>query len=206
MTRTTARLAFLLAALLLAGPASADARADLKAAYGKFIAATSFRAAMTDLDTGRTINQIEFVAPDRFAITLEGGMRQVVIGRTMHMNIGGRTMSMPLPEQIDPSQYRNQKALDDLTKDIAVTLRPDAGEAGEPARVFHFASVADGKPTQTLTWVSKASGLPIQIQTNGGSEDKKYRYQIRYRDFNDPSIVITAPGAPAARAAKPRTP
>ncbi|WP_146907309.1 hypothetical protein [Arenimonas daejeonensis] len=204
MTRTTARLALFLAALLLAGPASADARADLKAAYEKFIAATSFRATMTDLETGRTVNQIEFVAPDRFAITIEGGMRQVVIGRTMHMNIGGRTMSMPLPEQINPSQYRNQKALDDLTQDIVVTRRPDSSEAGEPASVFHFASTADGKPTETLTWVSKASGLPIQIQTNGGDGSKNYRYQIRYRDFNDPSIVISAPGAPAAPATQPR--
>jgi outer membrane lipoprotein-sorting protein len=202
MTRTTARLALFLAALLLAEPASADARADLKAAYEKSLAATSFRASMTDLDTGRTINQIEFVAPDRFAITMEGGMRQVVIGRTMHMNIGGRTISMPLPEQIDPSQYRNQKALDDLTKDIVVTRRPDASDAGELASVFHFASTVEGKPTETLTWVSKASGLPIQIQTTGGDESKKYRYQIRYRDYNDPSIVITAPGVPAATAAQ----
>ena len=208
MTRTTARLALLLSALVFSGHAWADANAELKAAYAKFIAATSFRATMTDLDTGKAVNQIEFVAPDRFAITMAQGMRQIIIGRTLHMDIGGRTMTMALPESIDPSQYRNQKALDDLAAGLAVTRRPDAAVEGEAAKVYQVDSTTDGKPTSTLTWVSKASGLPIQIRTTGG-EETKYRYQIRYRDFNDPSIVIKAPGAPAkpaAPAAKPRTP
>lgn len=193
MMRITATLALLLGTLVVAGPARADAAAELKAAYGKFVQATSFRASMTDLDSGKTVNQIEFVAPDRFAITLEGGMRQVIIGRTMHMDMGGRTMSMPLPASINPSQYRNQQALDELTAGIVVSQREDSSEAGEPARVYHFVSREDGKPVETLTYVSKASGMPIQIRTDGGQGKGRFRYQIRYSDFNDPGIVINAP-------------
>ena len=194
MKPTTAALALLLGSLAFAGPAHADASADLKAAYGKFIQATSFRATMTDLDTGKEVNQIEFVAPDRYAITPTGtGMRQLIIGRTMHMDLGGRTMAIPLPAKADPSQYRNQKALDELAAGIAVTQRDDSTEAGEPARVYHFISNTYGKPVETLTFVSKASGLPIQIQSSGSAGKDKFRYQIRYSHFNDPAIVINAP-------------
>jgi hypothetical protein len=194
MKPTTAALALLLGSLAFAGPAHADASADLKAAYGKFIQATSFRATMTDLDTGKTVNTIEFVAPDRYAITPTGtGMRQLVIGRTMHMDIGGRTMAIPLPEKADPSSYRNQKALDELSAGIAVTQREDSTEAGEPAKVYHYLSNVEGKPVETLTFVSKASGLPIQIQTTGSAGKGKFRYQIRYSNFNDPGIRIDPP-------------
>jgi outer membrane lipoprotein-sorting protein len=184
----------LLAGLVaFAGPVQADAQADVKAAYAKFIQANSFRADMTDLDTGKRVNQIEFVAPDRFAVQMDGGLRQVIIGRTMYMDLGGRIMSMPLPASIDPAQYRNQKALDELADGVTVTQRPDSNEAGEPARVYHFVSQVEGKPVESLTFVSKASGMPIQIQTTGGKAKGKFRYQIRYRDFNDPGIVIRAP-------------
>jgi hypothetical protein len=194
MKTTATTLALLLGFLLPTGHAHADASADLKAAYGKFIQATSFRATMTDLNSGKVVNTIEFVAPDRYAITPAGtGMRQLIIGRTMHMDIGGRTMAIPLPAKADPSSYRNQKALDELAAGIAVTQRTDSTEAGEPAKVYHFVSSADGKPVESLTFVSKASGLPIQIQTNGGEGKGKFRYQIRYSDFNDPGIRIQAP-------------
>lgn len=188
----TATLALLAGSLAFAGAARADANDELMAAYQKFVQASSFRASMTDLDTGKAVNQVEFVAPDRFAISMEGGMRQVIIGRTMHMNLGGRTMSIPLPASIDPSQYRNQKALDELAAGVVVSRRDDGAVAGEPARVYHFVSKDQGKPVQTLTWVSKASGLPLQVQTDGGDGSGKFRYQIRYSDYNDPSIVIDA--------------
>lgn len=192
MKRSLPPLALLLVALALPGPALADAGADLKAAYGKFIDATSFRATMSDLDKKMVVSRIEFVAPDRYAITPEGGPRQVIIGRTMHMDIGGRTMRIPLPEQADPAQYRNQRALDELASGIAVTQRADSTDTGEPAKVYHFVSQADGKPVQTLTWVSKATGLPVQVQTDAGGKGA-FRFQIRYSDFNDDSIVVNAP-------------
>ena len=194
MNRHAATVTLLLASALFAAPAHADARADLKAAFGKFLQATSFRATMTDLDTGKQVSEIEFVAPDRYAVTpAAGGMRQLIIGRTMHMDLGGRTMAIPLPEQADPSQYRNLKALDELSAGIAVTQRPDSTEAGEPAKVYHFVSDVEGKAVETLTFVSKASGLPVQVQTQGSYGNKAFRYRIRYSHFNDPAIVINAP-------------
>lgn len=186
-------VAFALVALTFTGTAQADASADVRAAYTQFIAASSFRATITDINTGKTVTELEFVAPDRYAINLEGGMRQVIIGRTMHMNIGGQTMTVPLPASADPSQYRNQKALDDLSAGIVVTQRPDSNEAGEPARVYHFVSQADGKPVESLTFVSKASGMPIQVNTTGGKGKGQFNYQIRYSHFSDPSIRIVAP-------------
>jgi len=51
----------------------------------------------------------------------------------------------------------------------------------------------DGKPMETLTFVSKARGLPIQVQTTAGKTRGKFRYQIRYSHFNDPAIVINTP-------------
>lgn len=194
MKTTATTLALLLGFLLPTGPAHADASAELRAAYGKFIQATSFRATMTDLDSGQVVNTIEFVAPDRYAITPAGtGMRQLIIGRTMHMDIGGRTMAIPLPAKADPSSYRNQKALDELAAGITVAQREDSTEAGEPARVYHFISSAEGKPVETLTFVSKASGLPIQIQSSGSAGKDKFRFQIRYSHFNDPAISIQSP-------------
>ena len=192
--KAAAAFAALLGSLVLAGPAHADASAELKAAYGKFIQATSFRATMTDLDSGKVMSTIEFVAPDRYAITpAANGARQLIIGRTMHMDIGGRTLAIPLPARADPAQYRNQKALDELSAGIAVTQRDDSTEAGEPAKVYHFVSNADGKPVESLTFVSKSSGLPIQIRTSGSAGQTRFRFQIRYSDFNDPGIRIQPP-------------
>lgn len=194
MKPTTAALALLLGSLVLAGPAHADARADLKAAYGKFIQASSFRATMTDLATGKAVNTIEFVAPDRYAITPAAtGTRQLIIGRSMIMDLGGHTIAIPLPDKANPSQYRNQKALDELASGIAVTRRADSSEAGEPAKVYHFVSSNEGQPVESLTFVSKASGLPIQIQTTGSAGKTQFRYQIRYSHFNDPAIRIDLP-------------
>ena len=185
--------ALVLASLAFTGPAHADASADVRAAYSKFIAASSFRAVITDMDSGKKITQLEFAAPDRYAMTLDGGMRQVIIGRTMHMNVGGQTMKVPLPAAADPGQYRNQKAIDELAAGVAVTQRPDSNVAGEPARVYHFVSQADGKPVESLTFVSKASGMPIQVQTTGSQGKNTFRVQIRYSDFSNPAIVINAP-------------
>lgn len=193
MKSTAACFAFLLGSLVLAGPAHADARSDLKAAYGKFIQANSFRATMTDMDSGKAMSKIEFLAPDRFAVTPTGGVRQVIIGRMMHIDVGGRTMAIALPAQIDPGQYRNQKALEELSAGLSVTQRADSSAAGEPARVYHFVSKAEGEPVQSLTFVSKASGLPIQIETSGSDGKTSFRLRIRYSHFNDPSIKIAAP-------------
>lgn len=194
MKPSAALLTLLLGSFAFAGPVHADARADLKDAYTRFIQATSFRATLSDLDKGKEVSLVEFALPDRYAVTpAAGGPRQIIIGRTMYMDLGGQVMKIPLPPQADPNQYRNPRALEELAAGIAVEQRADAVVAGEPAKVYYFLSNVDGKPMETLTFVSKARGLPIQVQTTAGKTRGKFRYQIRYSHFNDPAIVINTP-------------
>ncbi|MBW8366821.1 MAG: hypothetical protein K0M70_03055 [Arenimonas sp.] len=190
----TATLALLLASLLATGTAQADARADLKEAFLKFMKVKTFRATITNLDTNTEVSKLEFVFPDRYSVTLSNAPgRQVIIGRTMHMTIEGHTFAVPLPPEVDPSQYRHPKAIEELQAGINVKQLENALVAGEPSLVYYFLTTVDGKAMETLTYVSKKTGLPIQVETTGGVEKGKFRYQIRYSQFNDPSIEIKVP-------------
>ena len=175
-----------LLALAVAGPAAADARADLRAAFQKNMAAKSYRATMTDLGTGKQVSTVEFQAPDRYRIKAQG-MESVIAGGHMYMQVNGQPMKVPLqPGMVE--KFRSDAAWKQMEQD---TLIRDAGPAtvgAEPARKFHW--ITSGKHASTGdAWVSLKSGHVIQVETG---ESKKGAVRVRYSDFNG-AIRIAPP-------------
>jgi hypothetical protein len=184
-------LAVAVFAQAFAGPAAADTRGDLHAAFRKNLAAKAYRATITDLASGKQVSSVEFQAPDRYRITPAGGPASVVADGKMHMQVNGRTMSMPLPAGM-LEQLRSDSAWKQMEKD---TLIRDAGVgavAGEPARKYHW--ISSGKNASTGdAWVSLKSGRVIQVETAAQPGSKAGAVRVRYTDFDSAAIRIEAP-------------
>lgn len=191
-------LRFVLLALLLAlaaAPfATAGPKEELQAAFVKFLAAKSFRATLFDAGRGQALGELEFVAPDRYRIRMAGdGPTQVVIGDTLYMDMGGRSMKLPVPAGEITARYRDRSVLDRLRRDLEVAALGSERLDGEPARVYRYATTEGGQAT-VKTWVSEASGMPLQFETSSEAGGGRQTVRVRYRDYDDPAIRIDPPG------------
>jgi outer membrane lipoprotein-sorting protein len=191
MTRIVRHLAFL-ALLAVTGIVFAGPKEELHDAFIKFLDASSFRATLTDVAKGTTLSELEFVAPDRYRVSMPNGPSQVIVGDSMYMNMSGRYMKMPIPAGKIAAQYRSRSALDEMEKGLAVDALGPGTVDGEAARVYHYVTTQGGK-ADVKTWVSTKSGLPLQVETTGSDGRKKQTVRIRYRDFNDPGIRVDVP-------------
>lgn len=190
LASVTLACGLLLAAL--AGPARADARKDLHDAFVRHQALKSYRAAMTDLRSGKAMSVFEYQAPDRFRITAPGRPASVIIGNTMTMNAGGRTMSMPLPKGM-LDQYRNGQALADLEKGATVESLGPGTVGAQPARKYRFKTSVNKQQSSSDVWVGVASGVILQMETSGKHGGTPFAMRVAYSDLNSPAIRISAP-------------
>jgi outer membrane lipoprotein-sorting protein len=170
--------------LAAAGTAAADARGDLRAAYGKTLGAKSYRATMTDLKTGKQVSTVEFQAPDRYRVSVPGGPTSVIAGGNMYIVVNGQTMKVPLPAGMQ-EQLRGDSAFNKLD---ASTRFSDLGlgkVGAEPARKYHW--VGTGKSAGSGdAWVSVRTGRVLQVESEG-------KVRVLYSDFNSPAIQIATP-------------
>ncbi|HEY6941652.1 hypothetical protein [Dokdonella sp.] len=187
--RTLAGLALGLAC----AAASAAPKDDLHAAFAKFLQAKSFRAAVTDVKNGETVSTMEYVAPDRFRIKPAQGPQSLVVGDTMYMDMNGKLTPMPVPgvgRMV--AQYRNQDFLAEVERGMQVQALGDDSVDGEAAKVYAY-TVTQPMKADAKTWISQASGLPIQIESTGTFMGHTSTTRVRYSGFDDPSIRIEAP-------------
>lgn len=187
------RFSLLLAGLLAAGSALAGPKEDLHAAFSKFLALNAFKGATTSTLSGRTVHStVEFQAPDRYRVTSEGRPPSLIIGDAMYVNINGRYMKMAMPVGQMIAQYRDPAVLTRIERSMtAEDLGADTVN-GEAARKYRY-SVTDPTPSTTVVWISKQSGLVIQLQSSGNFHGKSIDSQVSYSGFNDPAIKISAP-------------
>ena len=87
---------------------------EMKASMDKFLKAKSFHAVMDMQGAQSMAIEMDFVAPDRYRMKMPAGT-QVIIGDTMHMQVEGRSMKMPLPKGTltqwrDPLKIEEHKA------------------------------------------------------------------------------------------------
>lgn len=207
--RLLASLALLPLLLALSpSPARADAKDDLFKAWQAFLAVKSFRAEIELLEPSRSITQLEFQAPDRYRISIANGPTTVVIGDTGYMQIGGRTMRLPIAMDSMTAQYRDEAFLRKLQEGVVVEDLGEDSLDGEPMRKYRYiqevapasamtgapaaARGADGKAT-TVAWVSARSGLILQLDVSSGEGKQATRSRIRYREFNSAAIRIQPP-------------
>jgi outer membrane lipoprotein-sorting protein len=187
---TAARICAGLLALAFAGNAAADARSELHAAFQKNMAAKSYRATMTDLATGKQMSTVEFRAPDRYRIKVEGGPSSVIANGNMYLQVNGQAMKMPLkPGMLE--QFRSDAAWKQMEKE---TLIKDAGPGtvgAQPAHKYHW--ISSGKHASSGdVWVGVPSGRVIQVETSKDGS-KKGAVRVQYSDFDSATIQIAPP-------------
>ena len=186
------RLAAAALCLAFAGAALADARQDLHSAYLKMLTLKSYKATMVNMGSNKTFSVVEFQAPDRLRMTMEGRMTTILVGDTMYMTVNGRSMVMPMPKGT-LSKYRNEDTLREIEKGAVVTSEGPGMVGSQPARKYRFKTVYNGHPSDSVAWVGVASGLVLQVETSSNQGGKAANMRITYSDFNNPTIRISKP-------------
>ncbi len=187
------RTLFAVFALGFAGNVFAGAKEDLHAAFTKFLAQTAFRGANTSTMNGKTTHAtVEFQAPDRYRIASAGRPANVIIGDTMYIDMHGRNIKVAIPGETMITKYRDPRVLGQIESSMhAEDLGMDT-VGGVAAHKYRY-TITDPQPGTCMVWVSKASSLPIQIQTTGKAMGATVDTTIAYSSFSDPSIQISAP-------------
>jgi len=169
-----------------------DARAEVRAAMEKFLAARSFHATMRIKGgaQGMMINEMDFVAPDRYRITMPNVGTQTVIGDTMYMSMHGRTAQVPMPKGT-LTQWRDpaRMAENEATMTVAAQGADSVGTESARKYLIHH---TQPQPIDVLMWVGD-DGRPLQLEVSSTMQGSKVETSVRYSRYDDPSIVIDAP-------------
>jgi hypothetical protein len=185
------RLSLLLACLGFAGSAVAGAKEDLHAAFGKFLAQSSFRGTTSATVDGKALRSVvEFQAPDRYRVTSQGRPPSVIVGGFMYIDINGHFMKLPAPPSI--AEYRDPKVLTRIESSLGAEDLGMDSVNGEASHKYRY-TVSQPRESTTIVWVSVKSGLPLQLQSTGAAMGKTVKSQVNYDHYGDPSIKISAP-------------
>ena len=166
-----------------------DPAAEAKASMDKFLAAKSFHASMTMEGAQGMATEMDFVAPDRYRLQMPVGT-QVIIGDTMYMQVEGRSMKVPLPQDT-LTQWRDPLKIQEHKDGMSVEALGDDSVDGQAARKY-LVRHTQPKPSEFTYWIGD-DGLPLQLVHQGESQGKAYTMTLRYSRYNDPTIVIDAP-------------
>ena len=169
-----------------------DPKDAIKASMRKFMALERYHASM-QLEggpRGAMHNEIDFVAPNRYRMTMQGVGTQTVIGDTMYMDVGGRTMKMPLPAGT-LTQWRDPVRLAENEASMTVQAQGLDRIDGQSARKY-LVHHDKPQPVDVTIWID-SNDLPLQIRVAGNAEGHASVATIHYSHFNDPSIEVEPP-------------
>lgn len=186
-SRVALATAALLPALAFAGP-----REEVLASIKKFMAARTYHATLEHVSSSqKTVrNEMDYVAPDRYRMRIEGVGEQVLVGDTMHMNMHGRVIRLPLPKGT-MTQWREPQRIAENIETMKVTALGAEVVGGVPTKKYRIDYTRPHGTTMTY-WVGP-DGYPVQALTVGGNGREKVTTTIRYSRFNDPAIRIAVP-------------
>jgi len=189
--------------------ASSDPRADLKKAFTAQLAAKSFRYRLEFFLASGGHVEAEFVAPDRFHITMigqspgpGGEMRQemIIIGKDTFMKIanmpwqkteagsGETTMATTIAQMAQ--QFRNEDVAQRMMKYEDVKFVGSEVLDGSPTLVYQFKlKGTEGQTTRGKIWISATDDLPRKIEQGGSSATNpdgtsKSKLIVTYYDYN----------------------
>ena len=172
--------------------APADPRAEVQAAMDRFLAARSFHATMRLRGgaQGLAITDADFVAPDRYRITIPSLGTQTIIGDTMYMSAHGRTMQLAVPAGT-LTQWRDPARIGGNLASVRVEALGADSVGGTPARKYAMHH-AQPRPLDVLLWVGE-DGRPLQVQVDSEMQGHPVQSSVRYSRYDDPAITIEAP-------------
>lgn len=135
-------------------------------------------------------NQIDFVAPDRYRMTLQGMGVQTIVGDTMYMSMGGRSMKVPMPAGT-LSQWRDPAKLSENEATMTVEAQGSESVDGVATRKY-LVHHGQPHPSEVTLWIGN-DGLPLQMQARNDLHGKPMTTMVRYSRFNDSTLQIAAP-------------
>jgi len=169
-----------------------DPRAEIGAALDRLQAARSFHATMRIEGgaQGLVLNEVDYVAPDRFRIRMADVGTQTIVGDAMYLSMGGRTSRVPMPAGTlerwrDPARIAGNEAT------MTVQALGEDRIGTEPARKY-LVHHAQPQPVDVLLWIG-GNGLPAQLQVSSTMQGHPVSTTIRYTRFDDPAIRIEPP-------------
>ena len=185
--------------------ASGDPREALKKAFTAQLAARSFRTRLEYSVGGvGTHNDLEFVAPDRYHVTVVGpavqgrsmGQEMIIIGKDTFARISGRpwqktdmnvaagTMATTLGDLAD--QFHLEDVSQKMTKYDDVEFSSSEVLDGQPVVVYQFNLKGTKGPIPGKIWISTADNLPRKIEHEASSQttNSKMKLTTTYYDYN----------------------
>ncbi|SDQ32622.1 hypothetical protein SAMN05428982_0660 [Pseudoxanthomonas sp. CF385] len=172
---------------------AADAVADVKASMHRFLDARSFHARMVLEGAHPMTSEMDYVAPDRYRITLPTGT-QTVIGNMLYMQVNGRTTRVPLPpETLSP--WRDPLKLQQAQQGLTAEFLGETQIDGVSARHYRVRNTVP-QPVEFEYWIG-TGGLPLRLRHAGtDNEGRDYTVVQTYSRYDDPAIVIDHPVEP----------
>ena len=157
----------------------------------RFRSARSFVAEMSLQGRQARHSRLEYVAPDRYRLTLPAGP-QVIVGDTLYLQGEHGAQRVPLPPGLlaqwrDPLQLRPGERLQ--VEDLGAGSLD--GVAAHKYRVRH----PGGARPPMLFWIG-AGGWPLRIEQPGRDAQGDYLLTVAYSRFDDPALRIEAPALP----------
>lgn len=168
------------------------AKNTVSAAMRRFMAANRYHASVRTEGgpRGTATIEIDFVAPDRYRMSMPGIGTQTVVGGTMYMDVGGRVLKAPLPKDA-LAQWRDPVRIAEHEAGMTVQAAGRDNIDGEPARKYLVRGGAADAPETTL-WID-GDGRPLQVRVSDRVQGRATVATIRYSRFDDPSIRVDPP-------------
>jgi hypothetical protein len=190
----------------------ADPREALKKAFTAQLAARSFRARMEySVASIPTHNDLEFVAPDRYHVTVVGpqvqgrsmGQEIIIVGKDTFRRITGvpwqksTTNPAALATTIGEiaGQFRTEDVAQRMLKYDDIQFISTDVLDGQPVMVYQFKLKDTKGPIPGKIWISTADNLPRKIEHEASSKtnpDRRMKLTTTYYDYNA-NITIEPP-------------
>jgi len=191
--------------------ASGDPHEDLKKAFTAQLAAKSFRYRMNFESSFLSGSHVEseFVAPDRYHVTIIGQssvpgreiqQEMIITGKDTFMKVGDMpwrkteanssetTMVTTIARMAQ--QFRATDVEQRMTKYEDVRFVGPETLDGSPALVYQFKLKGTGGQSSGKIWISTTDGLPRKIENDGGAGTNsnggttKSKLVVTYYDYN----------------------
>ena len=169
-----------------------SAREAVIASMHKMMEARSYHMSMqTSSGTKRIMgSEVDFVAPDRFRMVMDGVGTQTIVGDTMYMSMQGRNMKVPMPKDTtnqwrDPGNFKEAEA--------GMTAEAMGNESVDGISTKKY-TVRQSVPTTSeyTLWIG-SDGMPLQMRLNTNINGAAATMTMRYSRINDPTLAIEVP-------------
>lgn len=141
---------------------------------------------------GAINNDIDFVAPDRYRLTMNARgmqMQSVRIGTDTWMTVGGRTLKSSSPSA--PGAERWTEQFEQAQDTMTVEAQGNETIDGVATRKYRVKQTVP-QPSEVTVWLN-GDDLVEQALINNDYQGAPVSTTIRYTRYNDPSIRIDPP-------------